>query len=203
MSQCLTPVMYTVHRIHLLASLRDTIFVLGISSVQIARENCAMLIISSYAILLVWRSEIVLPKWNIGTYCSKQYNTVPLTPSGFHMRFFMLKSGYLCVLTFANPSYASYLLSKKESADCLSRSPLSKIFLCGIVIRDITMKTPPFQDSKMSQRTTRTYQTGFYRLISYERQLNCSVTSRCKGVTLQTAFAKRNSKKMCVQKILN
>ena len=51
MSQCLTPVMYTVHRIHLLTA--DTIFVLGISSVQIAQENCAILFISGYAIPVV------------------------------------------------------------------------------------------------------------------------------------------------------
>ena len=63
--------------------------------------------------------------------------------------------------------------------------------------------TPP---SQMSQQTTCTYQTGFYRFSLSaldERQFNCGVTSGCKGVTLQTAFAKRNSKKMCVQRILN
>lgn len=37
-----TPVMYRVHRIPLLTSLLDAIFVLGISPVQIAWENCTI-----------------------------------------------------------------------------------------------------------------------------------------------------------------
>ena len=99
MSQCLTPVMYTVHRIYLLTA--DTIFVLGISSVQIARENCAILFISGYAIPVVRRSKILLPKWNIGTYWNILFQAVQhstIYPLWFHMRLFMLKSGYLCVI---------------------------------------------------------------------------------------------------------